>query len=92
MPSPPDHPNILAGMVIDSSGQIVPAAIIEIRDQSGLPVRAIKTNGLGQFTIATPLSPGTYELEIEKPGLTFDILKLEVKNQIIAPIEIRAKK
>ena len=69
-----------------------PAAIIEIRDPSGLPVRAIKTNGLGQFTIATPLSPGIYELEIEKPGLAFDILKLEVKNQIIAPIEIRAKK
>ena len=92
MPSPPDHPNILAGMVIDADGQIVPAAIIEIRDPSGLPVRAIKTNGLGQFTIATPLSPGIYELEIEKPGLAFDILKLEVKNQIIAPIEIRAKK
>lgn len=92
MPSPPDHPNILAGMVLDPQGQIVPAAIIEIRDSSGLPVRAIKTNGLGQFTIATPLSPGIYELEIEKPGLAFDILKLEVKNEIIPPIEIRAKK
>ena len=91
MPSPPDHPNILAGMVIDSSGQIIPAAIIEIRDQSGLPVRAIRTNGLGQFTIATPLSSGVYELETEKSGLSFDILKLEVKNQIIAPIEIRAR-
>lgn len=92
MPSPPDHPNILAGMVVDAGGQIVPAAIIEIRDPSGLPVRAIKTNLLGQFTIATPLASGTYELEIETPGLTFDILKLEVKNQIIPPIEIRAKK
>ena len=78
-------------MVIDSSGQIIPAAIIEIRDQSGLPVRAIRTNGLGQFTIATPLSSGVYELETEKSGLSFDILKLEVKNQIIAPIEIRAR-
>lgn len=91
MPSPPTHPNILAGMVLDHQGMIVENAIIEIRDQKGLPVRAVKTNKLGQFTIATPLASGIYELEIEKNGLSFDILKLETKGEIIPPIEIRAK-
>lgn len=91
MPAPPSHPNILAGMVLDHQGMITENAIIEIRDQNGLPVRAIKTNKLGQFVIATPLSNGTYEIEIEKNGLNFDILKLEIKGEIIPPIEIRAK-
>lgn len=91
MPVPPTHPNILAGMVLDHQGMIVENAIIEIRDQNGLPVRAVKTNKLGQFTIATPLGNGIYELEIEKNGSSFDILKLEAKGEIISPIEIKAK-
>lgn len=91
LPAAPTFPNILSGMVFTSSGQIIDSAIIEIRDQQGMPVRALKTNKLGQFSIATPLSNGTYELEIEKPGLHFDILKIDAKGSVIPPIEIRAK-
>jgi len=90
-PEPPKQPNILTGMVLDKDGQIIAGAILEIRDQNNLPVRALKTNQLGQFTIATPLANGTYEIETEKEGYKFDIIKIEAKGEVIKPIKIQAK-
>ncbi|MGB9706486.1 MAG: hypothetical protein ACPLXP_00180 [Microgenomates group bacterium] len=91
IPIPPPAPNIVSGMVFDKNGQIVEGAILEIRNNQGLPVRALKTNKLGQFIIATPLENGKYEMEIEKEGLNFDIIKFEAKGEMILPFEIRAK-
>lgn len=91
IPIPPTIPNIVTGMVLDQKGEIIEGAILEIRNSQGMPVRALKTNKLGQFRIATPLENGVYEIEIEKEGYNFDIIKLEAKGEIIQPLEIRAK-
>lgn len=91
LPSVPTIPNILVGMVVDPEGRLVEGAIIEIRDSQGSPVRAFKTNRLGQFRIVTPLPNDTYEVEIEKENLKFDIIKVILKGDIVPPIEIRAK-
>lgn len=91
IPAPPERPNILVGMVLSPEGKIVENAIIEIRDQKGNPVRALKTNRLGQFRIASPLKSGTYEVEAEKENLKFDIIKITLSGKIIQPIEIKAK-
>ena len=91
MPSRPAMPNIFVGMVLDNQGKILADVIIEIRDKAGFPVRALKANKLGQFRIATPLKNGTYEIELEKEGYQFDIIKLEAKGEIIEPMEIKAK-
>lgn len=91
LPAISPSPNVLSGIVLSPEGLIVENAIIEIRDSQEFPVRALKSNRLGQFAIATPLPNGIYDLEIEKEGLRFDILKIEAKGDIIAPIEIRAK-
>ncbi len=91
IPSPPTRANIIVGMILDSGGKIVEGAILEIRNAQGLPVRALKTNRLGQFLIVTPLENGPYEIEIEKEGYHFDIIKIEAKGEIIKPIEIKAK-
>jgi len=91
IPIPPPAPNIVSGMVFDKNGEIVEGALLEIIDKEGMPVRALKTNKLGQFIIATPLQNGQYEIEIEKEGLNFDIIKFEAKGEIIPPFEIRAK-
>ncbi len=91
IPAPPDRPNILVGMVIDQEGKLVENAIIEIRDEKGSPVRALKTNKLGQFRIASPLKNGTYEIEVEKEGLHFDLIQIILKGEITQPIEIQAK-
>jgi len=90
-PEPPTRPNLLVGMVLDKNGEIIEGAIVEIRNSQGMPVRALRTNKLGQFAIATPLANDLYEIETEKEGHNFDIIKLEVRGQIIKPIEVRAK-
>lgn len=90
-PAPPSQPNTLVGMVLDQQGKIVEGAIIEIRDSKGIPVRALKTNKLGQFRSVTPLDNGEYEIEIEKEGYQFDILKIKLKGEVVEPLEIRAK-
>lgn len=91
IPTPPTRPNILVGMVLDQNNQMIEGAILEIRRSDEIPVRALKTNKLGQFQIVTPLENDTYEIEIEKEGYEFDIIKIEVKGEIISPLEIRAK-
>lgn len=90
IPTAPTQGNIIVGMVLNSTGKIVENAIIEIRNKEGLPVRALRSNRLGQFQIVTPLPDGHYELEVEKEGLEFDIIKLSLTGEIVPPIEIRA--
>ncbi len=90
-PAPPTQPNTLVGMVLDSQGKIVEDAIIEIRDKQGIPVRALKTNKLGQFRSVTPLESGNYEIEIEKEGHQFDIHKIKLAGKVVEPLAIRAK-
>lgn len=92
VPSAPTIPNVLVGMVLDPRGDIIEGAIMEIRDSEGNPVRAFRTSKLGQFMIATPLANGTYEIETEKEGYQFDLIKLSLTGKIVPPIEIRAKK
>lgn len=90
-PQTPQTPNLLVGMVLDQKGKMVEGAILEIRNSKKIPVRALKTNKLGQFRIVTPLKNDTYEIETEKEGFTFDIIRVEVKGELMPPIEIRAK-
>ncbi len=88
----PTQPNILAGIVVDGSGQIIEGAILEIAEKaSGLPVRALRSNKLGQFQIATPLPNGEYVITTDKDGFLFDPLVIVTSGQIIQPIEIKAK-
>lgn len=92
LPSSPSTPNVLTGIVVTPDGQIADNAIVEIRRLTDhLPVRAVKSNRLGHFAIATPLENGSYEILTDKDGLTFDILKIDVGGLIMPPIEIRAK-
>jgi hypothetical protein len=83
--------NLLSGFIHDPQGKIIEAAILEIRDTAGNPVRAFRTNKLGQFRSATPLPSGLYEIETEKEGYRFDIIKVELKGEILSPIEIVSK-
>lgn len=87
-----EAPNILTGLVLTFEGRFVPGAIVSVVDENNLPVRALKTNALGQFFSATPLKNGRYQIEVEKEGYDFDIISLEPKGEIIPPVEIRAKK
>lgn len=90
-PHPPTEPNIIVGQVMDSQGKIVESAILEIQDEQGRPVRALRSNKLGHFMIVTPLLNGHYTIVVEKDGYVFDPLGVDVVGSVIPPIAVRSK-
>ncbi len=85
-------PNVINGIVTDSQGNYIEGAIVVAHDKQGLPVRALKSNKLGQFVAATPLPNGEYAIMVEKENLSFDKVGIELKNEILPPILVAAKK
>jgi hypothetical protein len=86
-----EHPNVISGMVTDLQGKIIDNAIIEIKDKNHKPVRALKTNKLGQFAIATSLKEGQYIIEVDKDGYQFEPVIVQAQGEIIPPVLIKAK-
>ncbi len=84
-------PNVINGIIKDTSGNYLEGCIAVIHDKEGLPVRALKTNKLGQFTGSTPLPNGTYKLTLEKEGLIFDVLQMELSGGVLPPLMIISK-
>lgn len=93
LPTLPQTPNMVIGVIKDGQKRILPNIIITIKDKNTMPLRALKTNKLGQFTVATPLPNGTYYLEFEDPlkRYTFDIAEITLSGKIFLPVEIMAK-
>ena len=85
------NPNIISGVVMKITGEILPDTVIIIKDSSQKPVRAIKTNQLGQFFIRTPLLSGMYNLEITYQGLSFDPIFIELNDTVKEPMLIYSK-
>ena len=85
-------PNVVNGVAVDANGDYLENVVVVIYDKEGLPVRALKTNKLGQFTGSTPLPNGTYSIEFEKENLVFDVLQIELEGNILPPLSIAAKK
>lgn len=90
-PTPATIPNVIVGQVMDSQGKIVEGAILEVTDFQGRPVRALKTNKAGHFMTVTPLPNGSYQLNVEKEGLTFDTVNFDVHGVIVPPMALKAK-
>ncbi|MBI5613580.1 PrgI family protein [Candidatus Gottesmanbacteria bacterium] len=86
-------PNVANGIIKDSNGNMLPGILVTIKDHDGVPMRALKTNKLGQFAASTPLQPGEYVIEIEDPRnqFAFDKTKLNIDNSILPAVEIIAK-
>lgn len=90
-PKRPTIPNLIVGMVFDQFNKIVENAIVEIQDEQGMPVRAVKTNSIGQFFISTPLENGRYIVKIDKEGLSFIPQELTLQKNIVDPLLIQAQ-
>lgn len=89
-PQIPDTPNVVLGIVKDARGKVLPNIIVEVIDKSGNPVRAFKTNALGQFASATPLPAGDYQILLEDTRRIheFSPIDIEMNNEIFQPLEI----
>lgn len=89
-PFVPDVPNLITGIIKDSRGNVLPNILIEVKDKDGNPVRAFKTNPLGQFASATPLLSGTYTISFEDPQgkHSFDAVEITANGEVLLPFEI----
>lgn len=90
LPLVADFPNLIAGIIKDPRDNPLPNILVEVKDQAGNPVRAFKTNVLGQFISATPLANGVYTISFEDPKKEnkFDTIELIVTGEILMPIEV----
>lgn len=86
------YPNVINGIVTDTENNYIEGVVVVIYDKEGLPVRALKTNKLGQFSGATPLPNGIYTIQIEKDSLVFDVIQIELEGNILPPLIIAAKR
>lgn len=89
-PQLPDIPNIVLGIIKDPRGRVLPNVLVEILNNQGVPVRAFKTNGVGQFIAATPLSNGEYDVVLDDPRKTneFENIHITLNGSIFQPLEI----
>lgn len=89
LPPTPETANMVTGLITTSMNYPLENAIIEILDQESVPVRATKTNKLGQFFSSTPLKNGVYSISAEADGFNPSILTLHANGNIIPPLTIR---
>lgn len=89
-PSLTSAPNVINGILKDAGGLLLSSVIIVVKDDTGQPVRALKSNKIGRFAISTPLPNGTYTMELESSNHNFDIIQVEMKGKVLPPIEIKA--
>lgn len=85
-------PNIVSGIVLSPDDRTLENIVLIIKNGKDEPVRALKSNSMGQFSISTPLANGTYYIETDKSNRTqhtFDIIKIVAKGEFIPPIEIK---
>lgn len=81
-----DAANVINGYVRGRDGNLIKNAVVIVKDSEGSPVRALKTNELGQFAITTPVGNGTYTVEASSPGESFGIMTMDVYGSVLEPL------
>ncbi len=84
-------PNVVSGIVKNSVGMLLTEVVIVVKDSTDNPVRALKSNKIGQFAISTPLPNGVYTMELEREGSEFDLVQIKLEGKVMPPIEIRGR-
>ncbi len=88
-PSLTKKPNVLSGIVKSKDGNLLPGVVVIVKSDKR-PVRAMKTNSLGQFVTTTALDNGSYMLELSKGGETFGRFEIELTGEVLPTYEFAA--
>jgi len=91
-PNPPTTPNVVVGQVVDEQRKIVEGAIMEIKDETGRPVRALRSNKVGHFITVTPLDSGRYDIVTEKDGYQFAPVSFDATGVLVPPILVQGRR
>lgn len=86
-----NKPNAFCGIVTDPKNNLLQDAVLLVKDEANTPVRALKTNKLGQFVVSTPLESGTYTINTELDNYQFEPGQITLQGKIIPPVQIRAQ-
>ena len=84
-------PNVVSGIVKNKEGKLLEGVVVIIKDRDADPARALKTDRLGRFAIATPLESGEYTVEISGKGKSFDIMRVVIDGAVLTPLEFKEK-
>lgn len=86
-------PNVVTGIIKDHENNQLPGVLVTVRDINDIPLRALKTNKLGQFAASTPLPNGTYYIEVEDPRsrYIFDRIQVTLSGGVVPAVEVSAK-
>lgn len=87
------QPNVITGIVREHNGNLLVGILVTVKDKDDIPVRALKTNKLGQFASSTPLNNGTYTVEAEDPKkqFSFDLVDVTLTGSPITPLQLIAQ-
>jgi hypothetical protein len=91
MPAITKQPNAINGIVQNAAGKLLSNAVVIIKSNDQRPLRALKTNELGQFWITTALDNGEYLVQTEKDDLTFDTMKIHLDGSVVPPVLIQER-
>ena len=86
-------PNVVTGIIKDYDNNLLPGVLVTVKDKDGVPLRALKTNKLGQFAASTQLLNGTYVVEVEDPRerFVFDRAQITINGTVLPALQIIAK-
>ena len=88
-PNPPSTPNVIVGQVVDRDRKIIEGAIMEIKNEMGRPIRALRSNKVGHFITVTPLENGRYTIVTDKEGFEFPPVNFDAAGSLIPPILVQ---
>lgn len=85
--------NVVTGIIKDNDNNLLPGVLVMVKDKDGVPLRALKTNKLGQFAASTQLGNGTYVVEVEDPRerFMFDRVQITLNGSVMPALQIVAK-
>ena len=85
-------PNVIHGTVQSNQGKLIEDAVVIVKDQDGDPIRALKTDAVGQFMISTPVPSGDYQVHIANQPETFAIIKVAADGSVLEPLKLTGQK
>src|SRR5262245_38638125 len=71
-PATAQDTGVVSGIVVDSSGQVVPGATVTLTDEARGDLRTLTSNERGEFSFRA-VTPGSYTVKVELTGFrTFE--------------------
>lgn len=83
-------PNVISGIVKSKDGNLLPGVVVIIKNEKNRPVRAMKTNSLGQFVTTTALENGDYTVELSKKDYSFGRYEIKLTGEVVPTYEFIA--